>query len=124
VIAEVSKLQVAHREAELSRRPLDHKKFSDMLIDDVEDKFIELMEGTRAHTANIENYLSRLGQALEDDFNTQFYFPAFIREASRYWDVNMGQLETTTILTNNRMFAKVSPQATMEFDLPKRDILN
>ncbi len=110
---------------ESSRRPLDHKKYMDMLIDDVEDKFIELMEGTRAHTANIDNYLSRLGQALEDDFNTQFYHPAFkgIREASRFWDVNMGQIETTTILTNNRMFAKVSPQATMEFDLPKRDIL-
>jgi len=125
MVDQTSKLQIARREAELNRRPLDHKKYMDMLIDDVEDKFIELMEGTRAHTANIDNYLSRLGQALEDDFNTQFYFPAFkgIREASRYWDVNMGQIETTTILTNNRMLAKVSPQATMEFDLPKRDIL-
>ncbi len=113
------------RIAEASRRPLDHKKFLDMLIDDVEDKFIELMEGTRAHTANIDNYLSRLGQALDDDFQTQFYNPAFkgIREAGRYWDVQMGQIETTTVLTNNRMFAKVSPQATMEFDLPKRSIL-
>ena len=113
------------RIAESSRRPLDHKKFLDMLIDDVEDKFIELMEGTRAHTANIDNYLSRLGQALDDDFQTQFYNPAFkgIREAGRYWDVQMGQIETTTVLTNNRMFAKVSPQATMEFDLPKRSIL-
>jgi len=116
---------LADQSKEAKRRPLDHKKFLDMLIDDVEDKFIELMEGTRAHTANIDNYLSRLGQALEDDFNTQFYFPAFkgIREASRFWDVNLGQIETTTILTNNRMLAKVSPQATMEFDLPKRDIL-
>ena len=113
------------RLAESSRRPLDHKKFLDMLIDDVEDKFIELMEGTRAHTAIIDNYLSRLGQALDDDFQTQFYNPAFkeIREAGRYWDVQMGQIETTTVLTNNRMFAKVSPQATMEFDLPKRSIL-
>ena len=111
--------------AESSRRPLDHKKFLDMLIDDVEDKFIELMEGTRAHTANIDNYIARVGQALDDDFQTQFYNPAFkgIREAGRYWDVQMGQIETTTVLTNNRVFAKVSPQATMEFDLPKRDIL-
>lgn len=117
--------RVARRIAESSRRPLDHKKFLDMLIDDVEDKFIELMEGTRAHTANIDNYLSRLGQALEDDFNTQFYFPAFkgVREASRYWDVQLGAIESTSVLTNNRTFAKVSPQATMEFDLPKRDIL-
>ena len=118
-------LRIASQTAGLSRRPLDHKKFLDMLIDDVEEKFIELMEGTRAHTANIDNYLSRLGQALEDDFNTQFYFPAFrgIREASRFWDVNLGAVETTSVLTNNRTFAKVSPQATMEFDLPKRDIL-
>ena len=32
-------------------------------------------------------------------------------------------VETTSILANNRAFAKVSPQATMEFDLPKRDPL-
>ena len=38
-------------------------------------------------------------------------------------DVNLGQIETTTILTNNRAFAKVSPKATVEFDLPHRDIL-
>ena len=37
--------------------------------------------------------------------------------------MQLGQVETTNILTNNRMFAKVEPQATMEFDLPKRDIL-
>ncbi|MCC7423433.1 MAG: hypothetical protein IT428_24415 [Planctomycetaceae bacterium] len=108
-----------------SRRPLDHKKFLDMLIDDVEDKYIELLEGTRAHTANVDNYLSRLGTALEDDFNTQFYQPAFraLRETSRYWDVQFGQIEHTSILTNNRTFAKVSPQAVMEFDLPKRGLL-
>jgi hypothetical protein len=37
--------------------------------------------------------------------------------------VTLGQIETTTILTNNRAFAKVSPSATMEFDLPQRDIV-
>ncbi len=36
--------------------------------------------------------------------------------------MNLGQVERTTILTNNRAFAKVDPQATMEFDLPKRQI--
>lgn len=115
----------AAESAEKARRPLDHKKFLDMLVDDLEDKFIELLEGTRAHTANIDNYIKRLATALESDFNTQFYYPSFrgVREASRYWDVNLGQIETTGILANNRAFAKVSPQATMEFDLPKRDIL-
>ncbi|MFM7165235.1 MAG: hypothetical protein ACKO3T_08300, partial [Planctomycetaceae bacterium] len=86
---------------------------------------IELIEGTRAQTSNIDNYLQRLGLALEDDFNKQFYQPAFRRaqEASYFYDVSVGQIETTSIVANNREFAKVSPQATMEFDLPKRDIL-
>ncbi|MFO1046252.1 MAG: hypothetical protein U0941_31120 [Planctomycetaceae bacterium] len=108
-----------------SRRPLDHKKLLDMLVDDAEDKYIEILEGTRAHTANIDNYLGRIITSLDDDFNTQFNNPTFkhIREAGRYWDVQMGQIETTTVLTNNRTFAKVSPGAQMEFDLPKRDIL-
>lgn len=108
-----------------ARRPLDHKKFLDMLIDDLEEKYIELLEGTRAHTANVDNYLKRLTTALDDDFNTQFYFPTFrnVREASQTKGVEFGQTETTNVLANNREFAKVSPSATMEFDLPKRDIL-
>ena len=106
-------------------RALNNRKFLDMFIDDAEDKYIELVEGTRAHIANVDNYIARIAQALEDDFNTQFYNPAFrcVRETSRTYDVQVGQVETTSILTNNRTFAKVSPQATMEFDLPKRDIL-
>lgn len=111
--------------AENLRKPLDHKKFLDMLIDDAEETYIDLVEGTRAQTATIDNYLQRLGTALEDDFNTQFYQPAFrrVQESSYFYDVSVGQIETTSIVANNRMFAKVSPQATMEFDLPKRDIL-
>ncbi len=119
-------VQFAQKQAEASRRPLDHKKFLDMLIDETEEKFIELVEGSRAHTAVIDDYVKRLSTALEDDFNTQFYEPAFrqVREqAYGSWDVSLGQIEHTTILTNNRAFAKVLPQATMEFDLPKRDIL-
>ncbi|MBC8873378.1 MAG: hypothetical protein H8E44_28405 [Planctomycetes bacterium] len=117
-------LDIARRTAEQSRRPLDHKKFLDMLIDDLEEKYIELLDGTRAHTANVDNYLKRLTTALDDDFNTQFYHPAFryIRQASSYHDVQFGQTETTSILANNREFAKVDPSATMEFDLPARDI--
>src|SRR5207244_7065 len=67
----------------------------------------------------------RLITALDDDLNTQFYYPAFreVRKASRAWDVSLGDIETTSILTNNRSLAIVKPQATMEFDLPKRDIL-
>jgi hypothetical protein len=111
--------------AKSSRRPLDAKKLLDSLIDDIEDKYVELLEGTRSHTANIDGYVKAIATALDDDFNTQFYYPAFkeIRKSSTFYDVTLGQVETTNILTNNRMFAKVEPQATMEFDLPKRDIL-
>jgi len=115
----------ARQEAERARRPLDHKKLLDMLVDEMEDKYIELLEGTRAHTANVDAYIQRLITALDDDFNTQFYYPTFrhVRTASQLWDVQTGQVETTTVLANNRAFAKVTPQATMEFDLPKRDIV-
>lgn len=108
-----------------SRRPLDSKKLLDSLISEKEDKYIELLEGTRAHTAVVDGYLKALATALDDDFNTQFYDPAFrqVRAASRLWDVQLAQIEKTSVLTNNRMFAKVSPTATMEFDLPKRKIL-
>ncbi|MEM9410429.1 MAG: hypothetical protein AAGA30_04915, partial [Planctomycetota bacterium] len=111
--------------ADEKRQPLDHKKFLDMLIDDLEEKHIELLEGTRAHVANIDNYLKRVTTALDDDFNNQFYQPAFrlVRRSSGYFDVQFGQIETTSVLANNRDFAKVDPSATMEFDLPKRDLL-
>lgn len=118
--------RIAAAGAEKARRPLDHKKFLDMLIDETEEKFIELVEGTRAHTAVIDDYVKRICTALEDDFNTQFYEPAFRRIREETYDcrqVSLGQIEHTTVLTNNREFAKVSPQATMEFDLPRRRIM-
>jgi hypothetical protein len=105
---------------------LDHKKFLDMLIDEAEEKQIQLLEGTRAHTAVIDDYVKRICTALEDDFNTQFYEPAFrrIREETYHCGtVSLGQIEHTSVLTGNRQFAKVQPQATMEFDLPKRRIM-
>ncbi len=117
--------QASARVAQLTRRPLDEKKLLDMLVDDMEEKLIELLDGTRAHTANVDNYLKALATALDDDFTTQFYQPAFkkIRTLAAGWDVQLGQIETTTVLTNNRVLGKVSPTASMEFDLPRRDIL-
>jgi len=125
LLSQEVEFQFARQNAEAARRPLDHKKFLDMLVDDVEEKYIELVDGTRAQIANIDNYLARISTALEDDVNTQFYQPVFryIRETSYYYDVQLGQVQTESILTNNRMFGQVSPQATMEFDLPKRNIL-
>jgi hypothetical protein len=107
-----------------TRAPLDHRKLLNHMIDEQEEKFIELVEGTRAHIAVMDQYLKRLSIALEDDFKVQYYDPMFVRvrDAARSHEVNLGQVERTTILTNNRAFAKVDPQATMEFDLPKRQI--
>lgn len=116
----------ARRRAEQARRPIDEKKLLDLLVDEIEDKFIEQLEGTRAHTANIDNYIKALSTALDDDFQTQFYNPSFrrVREAAaRFWDVTLGQIESTTVLANNRGLALVRPSATFEFDLPKRDIM-
>lgn len=121
-----AKVQSSRQSYEESRRQLDHKKILDMFIDEYHDKYVELLEGTRAHTANIDNYIKSLSTALDDDFNTQFYNPTFreIRTAAaRFWDVSLSKIESTSILTNNRAFGKVSPEATMEFDLPRRDIL-
>ena len=108
-----------------TRAPLDHKKLLDFLIDEREEKQIELLEGTRAYIAAVDQYLKRLATALEDDFKVQFYDPAFknVRKAARAYDVQLGQVERTTLLMNNRAIAIVKPTATMEFDLPKRDIV-
>ncbi len=101
------------------------KRLLDQFMDEQEEKSVELLEALRSHASNVDNYLKRLAIAVEDDVNAQFYDPAFqhVRRASRSWDVNLGQVETTTVLTNNRTLAKVSPSATMEFNLPRRDIL-
>lgn len=115
-----AKQLVAEKEEEVfSQRLLDQ------FIDEQEEKSVELMEALRSHSSNVDNYLKRLAIAVEDDVAAQFYEPAFqrIRRVSRTWDVTLGQIETTTVLTNNRTLAKVSPSATFEFDLPQRDIL-
>lgn len=116
---EVSRVQQIER---ISRVQLDQKKMLDYLIDEKKEKYIELVEGTRSHIAQMDTYLKRLAIAMEDDFKVQFYDRAFrgVREASLSYDVGLGQVERTTILTNNRALAIVKPQATMEFDLPKR----
>src|SRR5207247_4770805 len=55
----------ADENARRARRPLDEKKLLDMLVDEIEDKLIEQIEGTRAHTANVDNYLRAVTTALD-----------------------------------------------------------
>ncbi len=125
LLAALGQVAALKRQIRLMRRPLDQKKLLDYLIDDLEEQYVELLEGTRAHVANIDHFLKRLTTALDDDLNNQFYYPTFryIRQASTHWDVHFGQTETTTVLVNNRGFAKVVPGAVLEFDLPARRIL-
>ncbi len=119
--------QLAHLDQLLvsTRQPLNHRKLLDFLIDEREEKHIELLEGTRSYIAAVDQYLKRLSTALEDDFKVQLYDPAFtlVRAAAREHSVTLGQVERTTLLMNNRAIAIVKPSATMEFDLPKRDIV-
>ncbi len=111
----------ARRNFDASRRPIDHKKLLDMLIDDVEGQVHRSARGDAfAYREHRRLHQGHRDGVLDNDFNTQFYYPAFaeIRRASRYYDVTLGIVETTTVLANNRGFATVEPSATMEFDLP------
>jgi hypothetical protein len=121
----MAEFRAADQEVSATQERVLAGRVLDEAIDETELKAVELLEATRAHVANVDNYLKRLAVALEDDVMAQFYNPAMmdVRRASRYWDVTLSQVENTTVLTNNRSFAKVSPTATMELDLPSREIL-
>lgn len=107
-----------------NRLSLPQIKLLDHLIDEHEEKSMNLLEGTRSHISAIDNFLKRMTYALEDDFQVQFYDPSLtcIRTASRQRRVTFSQVERTTVLGNNRELLKVLPQATMEFDLPNRNL--
>ncbi|MFM8477953.1 MAG: hypothetical protein ACKOEO_19385, partial [Planctomycetaceae bacterium] len=104
---------------------IDETVVLEQFMDDQEEKSVELMQALREHASRVDNHLKRLAIVIDEDVLAQFYEPAFqrIRNVSRTWDVTLGQIESTTILTNNRTLAKVSPAASFEFDLPKRQIL-
>ncbi len=120
----VNKRTLADRSGKLSANPQLATKL-DMHLAELEVQLVEASDSLRGTKAAIDNLLKRAMVAMEDDVYTQFYNPALerIRKASQSFDVELGLVERTTILTNNRAFAKVEPQSTYEFDLPKRDIL-
>ena len=112
-------------DADKALASIDETVVIEQFMDDQEEKSVELMQALREHASRVDNHLKRLAIVIEEDVMAQFYEPAFqrIRNVSRTWDVTLGQIESTTILTNNRTLAKVSPAAAFEFDLPKRQIL-
>lgn len=101
------------------------KAILDGQIVELEERHLDAKEAIRGQKAAIDKLIKQSVIALEDDVYAQFYDPALerIRKAGAEWDVELAQIERTTIITNNRAFGKVTPQATYEFDLPKRDIL-
>ncbi len=118
-------LRASELDYETKRKRMFAKRLLEQFMDEQEEKTVDLKEALRSHASNVDNYLKRLAIAIEDDVSAQFYEPAFqrIRRVSRTYDVTLGQIETTTVLTNNRTLAKVDPAASFEFDLPRRDPL-
>ncbi|MHC4877744.1 MAG: hypothetical protein ACYTGL_14710, partial [Planctomycetota bacterium] len=94
-------------------------------IDRMTEAHLNAQDAIRGHKAAMDRLIKQVVIAMEDDCYAQFYGPAMerIRRATTEWDVELGSVEQSTILTNNRAFGKVAPQATYQFDLPKRDIL-
>lgn len=94
----------------------------DKYLDEREEKIGDLWESVRLYVANVDGQLRQMAMAFEDDIQTQFYKPAFrdIRRASEGWDVSLGQLESTTILTHDRTLARVNPGQNLDLDLPTR----
>lgn len=97
----------------------------DSEIASLTEQHLAAVESLRGRKAALDRLIKQAVIAMEDDVYAQFYNPALerIRGAAEEWDVELGSVERTTVLTNNRAFGKVAPQATYEFDLPKRDIL-
>lgn len=118
LVRELGEVEAANRNAQLTRWPIARKRDLDKVIEQLEDRHIQLLDELRARTTNIDSHIKRIAMALEDDFNRQFYQPTFhcLRDASPYGDVTFGQVETTAVIANNRELAGVSPTATLAFD--------
>lgn len=108
-----------------SARPLADDFLFDGWIERQESEAVARREQLRGQIAAVDAELTRMAMAFEDDIHTQFHRRALrdLRRASDHWQVRMGQIESTSILTNDRTPARISPQQTVQFDLPEREIL-
>ncbi|WP_417732865.1 hypothetical protein [Rosistilla oblonga] len=100
-------------------------QLTDRVIHEREKKYLDLQESLRGEVAMLDGHLRSLAEAFEEDVRRQFYEPVLgdLRGASHGWKVQMGQLQTTTIVTNDRQRARVSPEQVAVLDQPKRAIL-
>ncbi len=92
--------------------------------DYIAEQHVAMLEALRGTKAGMDKLVKQTVIAMEDDVYAQYYNPALERmqRAAQEWDVELSQIERATILTNNRALGKVAPQATYEFNLPKRGI--
>ena len=98
---------------------------ADHVIEEQAAHVLDLQAVVRAEVAALDGQLKRLTTAFEQDLRSQFYKPALerLRRTSSMWQVHMGQTQTTTIRTKDRMVAHVSPGQTAVLDRPVRPVL-
>ena len=98
---------------------------ADRVIEEQAVRVLDLHEVARAEVAALDGQLKRLTTAFEEDLRRQFYKPVLedVRRDSRASKVRMGQIQTTTIRTNDRLLARVSPGQTVVLDRPVRPVL-
>ena len=98
---------------------------ADHVIEEQATHVLDLHEVVRSEVAALDGQLKRLTVAFEEDVRRQFYKPVLgdLRRNSSAWKVQMGQVQTTTIRTHDRMPARVSPGQTAVLDRPVRRVL-
>ena len=98
---------------------------ADHVIEEQATHVLDLHEVVRSEVAALDGQLKRLTVAFEQDVRRQFYKPVLgdLRRNSSAWKVQMGQVQTTTIRTHDRMPARVSPGQTAVLDRPVRRVL-
>ncbi|MCU0980262.1 MAG: hypothetical protein MUF25_14000, partial [Pirellulaceae bacterium] len=98
---------------------------ADRVIEEQTARVLDLREVTRAEAAALDGQLKRLTTAFEEDLRRQFYQPIMedVRRNSSAWKLQMGQVQTTTIRTNDRTLARVSPGQVAVLDRPVRPVL-
>ena len=100
-------------------------QLTDQIINQKQQRALDIQEAIRGESATLDGHLRHLSEAFEEDVRRQFYQPALedLRQLASQWKVQMGQLQTTTIVTNDRTRARVSPEQVAVLDMAKRKIL-
>ena len=103
--------------------PLD--ALTDRVIEEQAQRVLDLQEVVRCEVAVLDGQLKRLTSAFEEDVRRQFYRPVMsdLRRNAGNWHMRMGQVQSTTIRTNDRMLARVSPAQTAVLDRAVNPVL-